>query len=105
MGLGSTAKKIQTLAERAEQLYSQILELREQMAELRETVEATGTLTRELDRRSQQQWAIIQAIAEAEGIDVDAVLTEAAIEEVVVEVPGEADAIEDDEPDDDPDAS
>ncbi len=105
MGLGSTAKKIQTLAERAEQLYSQILELREQMAELRETVEATGTLTRELDRRSQQQWAIIQAIAEAEGIDVDAVLTEAAIEEVEVEVPGEADAIEDDEPDDDPDAS
>ena len=84
MGLGSTAKKVQTLAERAEQLYTQILELREQMTELRTTVEATGERVRTLDRRSQEHEAILTAIAESHDIDVEAVLTDAAIEDVQV---------------------
>lgn len=82
MGLGSTAKKVQTLAERAEQLYTQMMELRDQISELRETVEETGGRVERLDLRSEKQWAIVQAMAEAQGIEVDAVLTDAAIEEV-----------------------
>lgn len=82
MGLGSTTKKIQLLAERAEQMVAQVGELRDQITELRETVEDTGDRVEGLDRRSEQQWEILQAVAAEQGIDVEAVLTEAAIEEV-----------------------
>lgn len=82
MGLGSTAKKIQTLAERAEQLYSQMMELRDQIRELRERVERTDERIEHLDVRNAKQWALLKAIAEEQGIDVDEVLTAAAIEEV-----------------------
>ena len=82
MGLGSTTKKIQILAERAEQMYAQVGELRDQITELRETVEATGQRVERLDRRSEHQWEILQAIAMEQGIDVDQVLTEAAIEDI-----------------------
>ena len=81
MGLGSTAQKLQVMAERAEQVYSQIMELREQIAALRETVEHTGDRVEEIDLRTEKQSALITAIAEEQGIDVDAVLTEAAIED------------------------
>lgn len=84
MGLGSTAKKVQVLADRAEQVYTQIMELREQIAELRETVDKTGQRVDELHVRSEKQWAVIQAMAEEQGVDVEQVLTEAAIEEVDV---------------------
>ena len=82
MGLGSTTKKIQVLAERAEQMYAQVGELRDQINELRDTVEATGRRVEILDRRSEQQWEILQAIAAEHEIDVDHLLTEAAIEEI-----------------------
>ena len=85
MGLGSTTKKIQLLAERAEQLYAQIGELREQINELRTTVEATGRTVDDLERRSEKQWALLVAIAEAQDVDVEQVLTEAAIEDLEVE--------------------
>ncbi len=82
MGLGSTAQKLQAMAERAEQLYAQVMELRDQIADLRETVEDTGRDVDELMLRSEKQWALLQAIADEQGIDVDSVLTEAAIEEI-----------------------
>ena len=85
MGLGSTTKKIQLLAERAEQMYNQVMELRDQITELRETVEETGDRVEGLDRRSAQQWEVIQAMATELDVDVDAVLTEAAIEDVAPE--------------------
>lgn len=82
MGLGSTTKKIQVLAERAEQMYKQVGELRDQIQELRETVEETGDRVEGLDRRSAQQWEVMQAMAEELDVDVDAVLTDAAIEDL-----------------------
>lgn len=82
MGLGSTAKKVQVLADRAEQMYKQVGELREQITELRETVDSTGERVERLDRRTEKQWAVLTAIAEEQDIDVEKVLTEAAIDEV-----------------------
>lgn len=82
MGLGSTAKKIQLLAERAEQLYSQVGELRDQIHELRETVEATGRKVDTIETRNERQWVVLRQLAEEQGIDVDVVLAEASIETV-----------------------
>lgn len=82
MGLGSTTKKLQVMAERAEQLYAQVNELRDQITDVRETVDDTGKRVEKIDRRSEHQWEIIKALAEANDIDVDAVITAAAIEDI-----------------------
>jgi hypothetical protein len=81
MGLGSTAKKLQKLADRAEQLYAQLQDLRERMTALeasaQETSERTGRIERELDG----QRALLKAVAEEQGLDPEQVLAEAAIED------------------------
>lgn len=82
MGFGSTAKKIQAMADRAEDLYAQILEVREQINDLRETLERTDQRVDHVASQTEKQWAVLRALAEERGIDVDAVLTEAAIEDV-----------------------
>ena len=81
MGLGNTAKKIQMLADRAEQLYAQLTEVREEMTDLRQKVDRTHRTVETLETRTEEQQALLEAIAEREGIDVDTVLTEAAIDE------------------------
>ncbi len=82
MGLGSTAKKIQVLAERAEQMYNQVGELRDQIQELRDTVEETGRKVDTMEKRNERQWVILRELAEEQGIDVDVVLADASIEDV-----------------------
>ena len=98
MGLGSTTKKIQVMAERAEQMYKQVGELRDQITELRETVEDTGSRVETLDRRHAQQWEVLQAMAAELDVDVEEVLTDAAIEEMPKSTDEESTASDD--PDD-----
>lgn len=81
MVLGDATKKIQTIADRAEQLYEKVNQLirkveatQEDVTETRERVEALGTDVAE-------QRALVEALAREEGVDVDAVLTDAAIQE------------------------
>lgn len=81
MGLGNTAKKIQMLADRAEQLYAQLTEVREEMTDLRQKVDRTHRTVETLETRTEEQQALLEALADREGIDVEAVLTEAAIDE------------------------
>jgi len=81
MGLGSTAKKLQKVTDMAEEVYNQLNELRTQIVELRTTVEATSDTVEELDRRVTEQEALLRALAEEEGVDVDAVLADVAIED------------------------
>ncbi len=81
MGLGSTAKKLQKLSDVAEKLYSRMNDLRQQVEQTRGTVEETGDRVGELDRRVREQRAIVEALAEEQGIDTDAVVAEAVIEE------------------------
>ena len=83
MGLGSTAKKIQKVADTAEKLYGKLNELREQVAEMRETVEATSARVERLEAESAKQQALVEALARERGIDVDDALDG-------VEPPGEA---------------
>lgn len=82
MGLGSTTKKIQIIADKAEQVYAQVDELREQLAELRTKVDATHDTVSELKVKHEQNRALLEALAEEQGIDVEQVLTEASIDDV-----------------------
>lgn len=81
MGLGSTAKKLQTVADRAEELYGRMNEVRDQLKDLKGTVEETGDRVEDLDTRVERQEVVLEALAEEQGIDVDALLAEAAIED------------------------
>ncbi len=74
MGLGSTAKKIQTVAETAEKLYAKLNELREQVRDMRETLETTNQRVERLETENAHQRALIEALAREQGIDVDEVL-------------------------------
>jgi methyl-accepting chemotaxis protein len=98
MGLGSTAKKLQQIADMAEDVYARLNQLREQVTETRETVEETKSRVDELDHELAEQRAIVEALAEREGIDVDAITAEVHV------VDAEAAANEDGDGDGDGDA-
>lgn len=76
MGLGSTAKKLQQLADIAEKLYAKVNEILDRLADLHERMEETGDRVDRIDRELAEQRAIVEALAEREGVDVDAVLDE-----------------------------
>lgn len=81
MGLGNTAKKLQKVAEMAETLYRKIDELRTQVNTVREDVERTSQRVEHIERELDAQRAVLNAIAREQGVDVDALVAEAAIEE------------------------
>ncbi|MEF8756813.1 MAG: DUF5798 family protein [Halobacteriales archaeon] len=82
MGLGSTAKKLQTVADRAEQLYVQVKDVSERLMGVEESTTETVQRVRTLERELAEQRALVEAIAEQQGIDVDAIETDAVIEAV-----------------------
>jgi len=92
VGLGDTTKKLQKLADTAEELFEKLNELRTQVAETRERVDDTHAKAASLEREQAKQRALLEAIATQQGVDVDAVLTEAAIEEAE---PADGDAPDD----------
>lgn len=77
MGLGNTAKRLQKVANAAEELYAKMNEVIGKLNDLRDEVERTSEQVDRLEHDVARQNALLDAIAEAEGIDVDAVLAEA----------------------------
>ncbi|MFB6297389.1 MAG: DUF5798 family protein [Salinirussus sp.] len=82
MGLGDTAKKLQTVIDAAEKLYSRMNEVIERLSTLREEVETTSHQIDALERELAEQRVLVEAIADCEGIDVEAVLENADLPEV-----------------------
>jgi septal ring factor EnvC (AmiA/AmiB activator) len=76
MGLGSTAKKLQQIADMAEDVYARLNALREQVTETRATVDETKARVDDMDRELAEQRALVEALAERQGVDVDAVTAE-----------------------------
>ncbi|MFB6120629.1 MAG: DUF5798 family protein [Halobacteriaceae archaeon] len=76
MGFGSTAKKVQKLADTAEKLYGRLDEVRQQVVETRKTVNDSNERLRELEREMAAQRAVLDAIAEDHDVDVAAVRDE-----------------------------
>lgn len=75
MGLGSTAKKIQKVADVADDLYTKVNELKTQLQDLRQTVEETNERVDSVDRELAEQRVLIEAIAEQQGIETQDVVT------------------------------
>lgn len=92
MGLGSTAKKIQGLSERAEAMYKQVQELQQRIINLEGEVENTHETVRRNDHQLTEQRELLLAIAEEQGIDGEEILADAAIDQAELEgEDGEAD--------------
>ncbi|MCU4750868.1 DUF5798 family protein [Halobacteria archaeon AArc-curdl1] len=81
MGLGSTAKKIQSLSDRAEAMYRQVQELQERIINLEEEVDDTHNTVSKLDHNITEQRALLLAIADEHDLDGEQILAEAAIDE------------------------
>jgi septal ring factor EnvC (AmiA/AmiB activator) len=74
MGLGSTAKRIKQLGEHMEALYDQLSTLHERVQELDDTVDDFDDRLTAIEGSTERQERLLEALAEAEGIDVAAVL-------------------------------
>lgn len=81
MGLGSTAKKIQKVADTAEELYSRINDVRDQVQEMQQTTIETKDRVGALESEVAEQRALLEALAKEQGIDLDSVTAEAHIEQ------------------------
>ena len=73
MGFGDTAKKLQKVAEMAEDVYAKLKELREEVNATRETVEDTAERTTRLETELAEQRALIDQLLEANGVDSESV--------------------------------
>lgn len=70
MGLGSTAKKLQTVVEMADELYAKLGELREQIAEMRSAIETTNDRVEHMEAELADQRALLEAMAEHQGVEI-----------------------------------
>ncbi|EMA39153.1 DUF5798 family protein [Halobiforma nitratireducens] len=82
MGLGSTAKKLQGLSDRAEAMYKQVQKLQERIVGLEEEMDDTHDTVKRLDHQLTEQRALLLAIADEQGIDGEEILADAAIDDI-----------------------
>jgi len=73
MNISQAVKRIQQLADLVEKLIQQSNELRERVIGVEETVDDTNGRLEDLERAVERQSALLEALAEQEGIDVEAV--------------------------------
>jgi len=92
MGLGSTAKKIQTVADTAEKMYRRLNALRKEAESTKRTVEDTGGKVDTLETEIAEQRVILEAIGEELDIDI-----EAAVDDADLAVDGDGDAADSEE--------
>jgi len=79
MGLGGTAKKLQKVMDAAEQLYSKMNEVITELGEVQSKVETTSEQVDRIERDLAEQRALLEAVAEQQGIDVETVIDEAEL--------------------------
>lgn len=80
MGLGSTAKKLQRVADMAEDLVGRLNELRERVIQMEETVDETNNRLTDLERTHAEQRALLEAMAEQQNIQVEEVIADVEAE-------------------------
>jgi hypothetical protein len=76
MGFGSTAKKLQRVADMAEDLVGRLNELKERVIRMEETVDETNERLSEVERNQAEQRALIEAMATQQNIEVAEVLAD-----------------------------
>ena len=76
--IGGAGKKISTMVELAEELYERVNDLRARMESMSGTVDETAARVETLEAELAEQRALVEAIAEEQGVDVDAVMESVA---------------------------
>jgi len=71
--IGGAGKKISRMVDLAEELYERVNDLRSRMESMTETVEGTADRVERLEAELAEQRALVAAIAEEQGVDVEAV--------------------------------
>lgn len=92
MGLGSTARKLQMLSDTAEELYKKIGQILERIQQIETSIEDSSDRLDDIERRLARQEALLEALAEANDVDVSAIEMPEVAEDEPAE--DEADATE-----------
>lgn len=71
--IGGAGKKISTIVELAEELYDKTTEMRKKLQETGETVDSTAERVERIEAELTEQRAILEAVAEAQGVEVEAI--------------------------------
>jgi septal ring factor EnvC (AmiA/AmiB activator) len=71
MGFGSTAKKLQTVVDMADDLYAKLSELATQLKTLQNTAEETADRVDAIDDELAEQRELLEALASEHDIDPD----------------------------------
>lgn len=71
--LGNAGQKISRMVELAETLYEKVVQLREEVQALRETAQETRDRIADLEHEVADQRALLEAVAEAHDLDVEAI--------------------------------
>lgn len=87
--LGNAGQKISRMVDLAETLYEKVVELREEVQALRETTRETRDRVADLEAEVAGQRALLEALAEAEGLDVAAIRAAAEDEQAAETAEGD----------------
>ena len=77
MDLGTTAKKLQRATKVAEESYKKMNELLERIQRLQEDLETTSRQVDQIERNVAEQRALIEVLAERQGVDTEQILEQA----------------------------
>lgn len=81
MDIGGTKKKIQRVTKVAEQSYKKMNEMMERIQHLQEDLETTSNQVDHIEYQLAEQRALLESLAEQEGLDVEEVLADADLPE------------------------
>jgi len=105
VGLGNTKQKIQTMIDQAEKAYTKMNEVRDDVEQLRQQLEHTSEQVDSVSHELAEQRAVVEALAEKEGIDVEQVIADAVIEDAEEGTDGETAGTDGDTADESTDGS
>mgnify|MGYP002762210870 CR=1 FL=1 len=91
MALGGTAKKLQKVIDAAEQLYSKMNEVIERVGKVEKDLEKTSGQVDSIERELAEQRALVEALAERQGVDVEETLAAADLPETAADEGGDGD--------------
>jgi GAF domain-containing protein len=94
MDIGGTKKRVQRLMKVAEQSYKKMNELMERIQHLQDDVETTSAQVDHIEYELAEQRALLESLAEQQGLDVEEVLASAELPEPPQEDDEEAEETE-----------
>jgi DNA-binding transcriptional regulator GbsR (MarR family) len=92
MDIAGTKQKIQRVVKVAEETYKKINQVIEQVEQLQEDLEQTSQQVDYIEREQADQRALLEALAEEQGLDVEAILDDVEYPERLQETDDDGDS-------------